>query len=322
MHAPELRQIGAWLLPLALLACNADAPVVVEDAGTAKARETAEHAFAMKQQHWRDQRLQELTKPDGWTSLVGLHWIEPGPHYVGRARDNGIRLAVGPAQLGMLDLKKDGRLRLVPARGAGLTLNGKLLTGARQLRSDADPEGADQIGFDAGQGGASVIKRGDRYALRVRHADAPTRTGFVGLDYWPAKSNWQVEGRFITHPPGKTIAIVNILSMLENTPNPGVVEFSRNGRQYRLEALDGGDGALFFVFADRSNGRGSYSAGRFLDAAPADAQGRVVLDFNQAYNPPCAFTLFATCPLPPPENRLDLLIEAGEKSYAKPLAVN
>ncbi len=99
--------------------------------------------------------------------------------------------------------------------------------------------------------------------------------------------------------------------------NPGVLEFERGGKTFRLEALDEGEGTLFLVFADRTNGQGSYGAGRFIDAARPDAQGNVLIDFNQAYNPPCAFTPFATCPLPPPENRLDLAVEAGEKSYAK-----
>lgn len=105
---------------------------------------------------------------------------------------------------------------------------------------------------------------------------------------------------------------------MDQIANPGVVEFARDGKNYRLEALDEGEGELFLVFADRTNGRGSYGAGRFLYAPMPDAHGRVVLDFNQAYNPPCAFTAFATCPLPPPENRLDLAISAGEKAYRKP----
>ena len=145
-------------------------------------------------------------------------------------------------------------------------------------------------------------------------------TGFAGIEYWPARA---ATGRSTAssspHPPGKTIAIANIIGTIEAMPNPGVVEFQRDGKTYRLEALDEGDGELFLVFADRTSGHGSYGAGRFLVRADARcAAASVVLDFNQAYNPPCAFTAFATCPLPPPENRLDLAITAGEKAYAKP----
>jgi len=123
---------------------------------------------------------------------------------------------------------------------------------------------------------------------------------------------------FVPHPAGKTIEIADIIGTLNQVPNPGAIEFQRDGKTYRIEALDEGDDELFLVFADRTNGHGSYGAGRFLYAPRPDAQGRVALDFNQSYNPPCAFTPFATCPLPPPENRLDLAVLSGEKAYAKP----
>jgi uncharacterized protein (DUF1684 family) len=113
--------------------------------------------------------------------------------------------------------------------------------------------------------------------------------------------------------------VANIIGSMDAMSNPGVVEFQHDGKTFQLEALDEGEGVLFLVFADRTSGHGSYGAGRFLDAPMPDAQGRVVVDFNQARNPPCAFTAFATCPLPPPENRLDMAITAGEKAYRNPL---
>jgi hypothetical protein len=109
--------------------------------------------------------------------------------------------------------------------------------------------------------------------------------------------------------------VANIIGSMDAMSNPGIVEFQRDGKTWQIEALDEGEGVLFLVFADRTNGHGSYGAGRFLDAPMPDAKGNVLLDFNQARNPPCAFTSFATCPLPPPENRLDLAITAGEKAY-------
>ncbi|MCA1714910.1 MAG: DUF1684 domain-containing protein, partial [Gammaproteobacteria bacterium] len=157
-----------------------------------------------------------------------------------------------------------------------------------------------------------------RYALRVKHLEAPSRIQFAGLDYWPADPSWKIDAKFLPHPPGKTIPIASIIGTVDEIPNPGAVEFQRDGRSYRLEALDEGEDGLFLIVADRTNGHGSYGAGRYIDAPKPDARGRVVVDFNQAYNPPCAFTAFATCPLPPPENRLDLAITAGEKAYAKP----
>lgn len=282
--------------------------------GPTGAERAARQAFERDEAAWRAQRRAELLAPDGWTSLVGLHWVTPGPHYVGRALDNGIRLAVGPEQLGMIDLRPP-RIRFVPHPGTPLQLDGQPLEGAAALRADDAPEGPSTLGFDDGKGIASVIRRGNRYALRVKHADAPSRTGFAGLHYWPGGPDWVVGARFEQHPPGRTIPIANIVGTIEPTPNPGAVVFQRAGRTYRLEALAGEGGGLFLIFADRTSGHGSYGAGRYIDTPPPDARGRVRLDFNRAYNPPCAFTPFATCPLPPPANRLDLAIAAGEKVY-------
>ena len=163
-----------------------------------------------------------------------------------------------------------------------------------------------------------MIERNNRYALRVKHADAPTRAHFSGIDYWPADPAWKIQARFVPHEKGRTIEVANIIGGMDAMANPGIVEFQQGGATHRIEALDEGEGVLFLVFADRTNGHGSYGAGRFLDAPMPDAKGNVMLDFNQSRNPPCAFTAFATCPLPPPENRLDLSITAGEKAYHKP----
>ena len=295
----------------ALAGCGSDAPSnAIKDAPM-----SAEMiAFNTQQDAWREQRRTGLLAPDGWASLTGLHWIGPGSHYLGSDTDNGIQLTVGPEHMGMLELT-DGVLRFVPETGLALTLDGQPLAGATALRVDDDPAGPSELGFDQGKGVATVIKRGERYALRVRHADAPTRTGFSGLDYWPADPDWQVDGTFVANPPGQTIEVANIIGTTDEVSNPGAIEFEREGVQYRIEALDEGGEELFLVFADRTSGHGSYGAGRFLYVPRPDADGRVTIDFNHAYNPPCAFTAFATCPLPPLENRLDLAITAGEKAY-------
>lgn len=272
-------------------------------------------AFNADQTAWRAERRAALLGRDGWTTLVGLHWLEPGPHYVGSARDNGVRLTVGPPQLGMIDVRASG-IRFVPDSAVGATVDGAPARRPVSLRADDDPAGASRIGFDQGKGVATVIRRGSRYALRVKHADAKPRTEFAGLDYWPGGPDWIIRGQYVAHPRGHTIEIANIVGTLERLPNPGAVIFDRDGRRVVIEALRGEDGGLFLVFADRTSGHGSYGPGRYLDAAAPDRSGRVLLDFNRAYNPPCAFTLFATCPLPPAGNRLDLRVAAGEKAYA------
>lgn len=275
-----------------------------------------DQGFLLEEQAWREQRRERLLAPDGWTSLIGLHWIDQGPHFVGSGGDNGIRLSMGPAHFGMIELRDDGSVHFVPGKDAMLTLDDQPLKGATVLRTDADANGPSVLGFDEGKGEATVIQRGDRYGLRVKHADAPTRVHFAGLDYWPADAAWRIAGKFVPHPAGTTMQVANIIGGLDDASNPGAVEFERDGKTYRIEAIDEGEGELFLVFADRTNGHGSYGAGRFLYAPMPDAQGRVTLDFNQSYNPPCAFTSFATCPLPPARNRLDLAIDAGEKAYA------
>jgi len=149
--------------------------------------------------------------------------------------------------------------------------------------------------------------------LRARDSEAETRTGFLGLDYFDFDPAWRVEARWEAHPEGTTIPIADVLGELREQANPGRAVFEMDGRQFALEALAAED-QLFFILADRTSGRESYGLGRFLYAdLPAD--GRVVLDFNRSYNPPCAFNAYTTCPLPPPENRLDVPVKAGERGY-------
>lgn len=304
---------------LALAGCqqpSATSDTANNDAMNPKPK-VASTPFVVEEQKWRDDRVERLLKPDGWASLIGLHWVDPGSHYIGSGADSGIRLQMGPAHMGMIDLEGK-QLRFVPEKGTALTLNGEPLTASTMLKTDMAEDGPDVIGFDEGKGEAMVIERGGRYALRVKHADAPTRTGFVGIDYWPADPSWKIEGTFVPNPAGQTIEIASIIGTTDQVPNPGRIEFKHGGKTYSIEAQDEGGDDLFLVFADRTNGHGSYGAGRFLYTSKPDADGKVMVDFNQSYNPPCAFTAFATCPLPPPENRLDLAITAGEKAYRKP----
>ncbi|WP_386356890.1 DUF1684 domain-containing protein [Xanthomonas campestris] len=299
-----------WLLGMlvavGVLGCGREAP-------PAPAPVALDKTFLADNAAWREARLTELRSPDGWTSLVGLHWLSLKAHYIGRSADSGIRLAVGPPKMGMVSSERDA-VWFVPERGAALTVGGKPLTGKIRFQSDVDPQPT-LIGFDDGKGVLSLIHRGDRYALRVKHADAPSRTGFAGLEYWPIDPSWRIQARYVPNNVGKTIPIVDIVGISSEQPNAGAIEFERDGKTYRLEAIGEPGRPMFVVFADRTSGHGSYSAGRFLDLEAPDASGHVVVDFNRAINPPCAFTPFATCPLPPPENRIDLAVSAGEKAY-------
>ncbi|MCB0501022.1 MAG: DUF1684 domain-containing protein, partial [Cyclobacteriaceae bacterium] len=141
--------------------------------------------------------------------------------------------------------------------------------------------------------------------------------GFTGIERYPVDAGWRYEARWVPHEEGRSIDIATVLNTIEPMPNTGTIEFEREGKTHRLEVVDEGDGALFVIFADRTNAKETYGAGRFLYADPLDAE-HVVIDFNKAYNPPCALNAFSTCPLPPPENRLDLAVTAGEKRYHGP----
>ncbi|MGH8107078.1 MAG: DUF1684 domain-containing protein, partial [Arenimonas sp.] len=231
--------------------------------------------------------------------------------------DNGTQIAVGPDRIGMLTLSKEGKITLQPESGSGITIDGAPATSTATLVSDADGE-ATVVGFNDGMASFIVIKRGDRYALRVRDALAPTLTQFPGIEYFDISKDYRFQAKFVPHEAGKKIEIMNILGMVEPMDNPGEVVFTKDGKEFRMETVDEGDGRLFIIFADRTSGHETYAAARFLYADnPGPKGGTTVVDFNKAYNPPCAFTSFSTCPTPPLQNRLDLRVEAGEKKPLK-----
>ncbi len=301
-------------------ACSPTDGVVAE----ASAAAPAPSGFQQEHAEWVQQRAADLRRPDGWVSLIGLHWIEAGRQNVGAGKDNGIRLAIGPDRLGQLEQRADG-VYFKPAEGARITADGKPLQGEVRLVPEGKGGGT-KLGYDQGKGQITAIKRGQRLALRVRHADAPARVGFAGLDFFPASEAWRVPARFVAHPAGKTLPIASVIGEINNTPNPGYVVFEKEGRTWRLEALGDPAEGLNLMFQDQTTGRQTYGVGRYLHTDAVAADGTVTLDFNRAYNPPCAYTDYATCPLPPPENRLAqkgthdqpvrLAVLAGEKKYA------
>lgn len=307
MRLPILFSIAVMLA-----ACGGGDDPAARSASTARAEKAARLAYEGEILAWRDERLARLSRPDGWLSLVGLHWITPGQTYVGSAQDNGTRLAIGPPQVGMLSLAKDGSLSLSIPDGVEVTVDGQPAVGKVVLATDS-PGPPTVVGFNKGDASFIVIKRGDRHGLRVRDALARSRTAFPGLDYFDIDPAFRITARFQAHPAGKTIPIVNMLGMVEAMANPGRLRFDKDGKSYSLEAVDEGDGQLFLIIADRTSGHDTYAASRFLYAAPAGKDGTTVVDFNKAYSPPCAFTAYSTCPMPPPENRLDLEVTAGEK---------
>jgi uncharacterized protein len=306
-------------MTLMLAACGSGEEEAAKAEAEAQAAKAARLAYEGEILAWRDERLARLQRPDGWLSLVGMHWITPGATYVGSADDNGTRLEVGPAQVGMLSLGKDGiaTLRLHPGVETEVTIDGQVPEAEALVTLVPDSRGTPTVvGFNKGDASFILIERAGRYGLRVRNAFARTRTTFPGLEYFDINPDMRIVAKFDAHPPGQTVEIVNVLGMIENMANPGTLSFEKDGKQFRMQAVDEGDGRLFFTFADRTSGHETYAASRMVYADPAGKDGTTVLDFNKAYNPPCAFTPYSTCPMPLPDNRLDLRVEAGEK---KPL---
>ena len=269
-------------------------------------------AFLMNNDLWREERKNELLAADGWTSLVGLHWLELKAHYIGSGSTSGIRLAMGPERMGMVSRDGD-RLWFTPEPGAVLQVHGQPVNGRIAFLSD-DADEPTIINFDDGKGALSLIHRGPRYALRVKHADAPARVNFTGLDYWPADPAWRITARYVPHDAGKSLPIADITGLVREQANAGAVEFERNGRTWRLEALGEPGRPLQLIFADRTSGRGSYAAGRYIDVGVPDDKSQVVVDFNRAYNPYCYYNASYDCPFPPKENRLPIAVRAGERT--------
>ncbi len=264
---------------------------------------------------WREGRIQRLTAPEGWLSLVGLEWLKPGANRVGSAAGNDIVLTAGPAHLGVIELAADGAMHLELPAHSGALIDGKPLRQAR-LVDDAQAGDAAPTMVSFGSASFHAIDRDGRKGLRVRDADAPTRRHFAGIDAFPVDPSWRIEATWVPARPGQTLEMGTVIGTIDKYLVPGTLEFSRDGSHFELLPVieAAGDRQYFIVFADRTSGNETYGAARFLYVDPPQ-DGRVVLDFNKAYNPPCAFTPFATCPLAPPENRLDLRVTAGEKKY-------
>jgi uncharacterized protein len=261
---------------------------------------------------FRAERAEEIGGPTGWAALAGLHWISPGNHTIGRAKTNDVVLAApsSPDRLGTLTVGADAAT-LVLARG----VNG-LVKGTPVTSVDLRPGTAAADGLTVGGMTMVVIKRGTRLALRVWDTKSPSRVAFTGLRWLPIDPAWRIDARFVPHESVPRAHVMNVLGDVVEMPNVGYAEFDVGGQTFRLEALLESDDAkeLFFMFRDATSGKTTYVAGRYLYAdLPKD--GRVTLDFNKAKNPPCAFTDFATCPLPPPRNRLPIPVDAGELDH-------
>ena len=249
---------------------------------------------------WRERRLAALKAEDGWPSVVGLQWLSEGANPAGAGRTQD--------RIGLF-LLEGKRVWFEPAPGAHVRIDGKPAL-RQELRPDV-PGPASLI--TAGSLTMFVIERGGRLGVRVRDANSPYRKAFHGIDYYPANPDYRVQARLVRQGKRRLSFATVIDGLREEMDSPGILEFHLKGVDCSLEAALSG-GRLFLIFKDQTSGKTTYPAGRFLYAdLPQD--GKVMLDFNQAINPPCAFTPYATCPLPPTQNKLLVAVEAGELTY-------
>jgi len=318
MGACELRgRRNCLLYGLLLLMAIDGMPVAVAQKVYEQRREEYYRQNAIYQheiRQWQIKRENSLKHPQGWLSLAGFEWLRDGSSSMGSAENMQIRLPGGPDYWGTISVR-DGKVAFLPADDSGVLVDGKAVPLAALVVDDQADDQSGPTVVSAGNLSFHVIRR-DQLAIRVRDREASTLTGFKGLDYYPIDPDWRLRAKYLPHPAGTSISITNVLGQEVSMPNPGALEFTIDGKKQRLEALvEEGSDQLFIVMTDATSGRQTYGAGRFLYADYPNLDGITELDFNKAYNPPCAFTRFSTCPLAPPGNNLKVAIEAGEKLY-------
>jgi uncharacterized protein (DUF1684 family) len=282
-----MRTVSALLFALLLSSC-ANKPAVTSE-------------FKAEIDQWRADRETRLRAEDGWLTLVGLFWIEQGVSNIGSDPGAEVPLPASlPRDLGTITLRKN-IAEFKPAPGVPL----KPVT----MHDDEQPN---YEVVSLGSVSFYLIERGGRYGIRVKDSSSPARTHFAGLDWYPPDPSWSVQATLIPAP--HKVTFDTEVGVKQESDSPGYLEFDRAGQHYKVDAVLE-DGELFLVIRDGTSGKTTYAASRFVYAAMPDKDGHTRLDFNKAYNPPCVFTPYATCPLPPQMNRLTTPIEAGEKKY-------
>jgi len=299
------RLISLAVVSLALAACSR-AP----EAPAPQAQGDADYPASIER--WREARETRLRDPDGWLSFAGSGQVSPGAQRVGSGPDNAIVVSGGPGHWGVLHLEADGTLRFDAAADAGVTVNGQAFDTV-PLLTQRDEGGPTSV--HAGDLRFYVVRTAEVYGWRFRDPASPSLKAFNGVPHFPVDPAWRIDAQWEAFPEPQELQLVTSNGTLDTVRVPGRATFDRDGRQYALLPVqEKDDDELFFILADRSSGKDTYGGGRFLYAAlPKD--GIVELDFNKAINPPCALNGHVVCPLAPPENRLDLRIDAGETTY-------
>lgn len=258
--------------------------------------------------------IEKTLKSDtGWLTVAGLYWLKPGETTVGTAAGNTFVLPAGKAPAKTATLRFDGKKVTLKAEpGSGIQVNGKPFSEG-PVQDDSLGKDADKI--TVGDLTMTVIERGGKYGIRLRDKSSKYRKEFTHRSWYPVKAEYNVKGKFLPYPEPKKLRVPTVIEgVIEEHESPGEIEFQLGGVTNKAQVLKAGEGELWLIFRDRTSNKGTYPAGRFLYGKWAK-DNTVEFDFNKAYNPPCAFTPFATCPLPPRQNSLKVAVEAGELTY-------
>jgi uncharacterized protein (DUF1684 family) len=275
---------------------------------------SADPKYVKEINEWDAKRVNRLKADDGWLNLVGRFWLEKGESTFGSSKDNDIVVESSklPEHIGSF-IFEDSVVTFRALDGVNVML-GDMYVKEIVL---VDDQKSDVTVLQIGSVKFNLIVRDTLYGIRFRDLKSDLVKNFKGVERFPIDESWKITAKFESYNPVKEIDVPNVLGQISKEKSPGAVVFERDGKTHRIDAVDEGGDRLFLIIADQTSGEESYGGGRFMYVNKPDSTGTIILDFNKAYNPPCVFTKYATCPLPPLQNYLKLRIEAGEKVYGE-----
>lgn len=275
---------------------------------------TADPNYVKEINEWDQKRINRLKADDGWLNLVGRFWLKQGESTFGSAKDNDIVVESSklPEHIGSF-IFEDSVVTFKAKDDVEVLLDGKPVKEIVLV----DDQKNDVTVLQIGSVKFNLIVRDTLYGIRFRDLNSDLVKNFKGVDRFPIDESWKINAKFEAYNPVKEIDVPNVLGQISKEKSPGAVVFERDGKTHRIDAVDEGGDRLFLIIADQTSGEETYGGGRFMYVNKPDSTGTILLDFNKAYNPPCVFTKYATCPLPPLQNYLKLKIEAGEKVYGE-----
>lgn len=273
---------------------------------------TADPNYVKEINEWDAKRVNRLKADDGWLNLAGRFWLKQGESTFGSAKDNDLKVESEsfPKHAGTF-LFVDSTVTFKANEDVKVLLDGNPIKEIKLI----DDQKKDMTVLQIGSVKFNLIIRDTLYGIRFRDLNSELVKNFKGIERFPIDESWKINAQFKAYNPPKEIEVPNVLGQISKEKSPGAIVFEREGKSYRIDAVGEGDGDLFLIIADETSGDETYGGGRFMYVKTPDSTGTIILDFNKAYNPPCVFTKYATCPLPPLQNYLKLRIEAGEKDY-------